>query len=359
MAETHREKLFTELTMELSRRAARATISQMGTASAALSRHLRERFERSAGEPGSFLADPVFEAGFGWQEAAPIMADLAGDLLAAELVKAMDQPPKELKEHRFEAKWHPYRHQEQAWRALAEAPPRSVIVSSGTGSGKTECFLVPILDQLFREANAQRTPLQGVRALMLYPLNALINSQRDRLRAWTAGAKGKVRFCLYNGMTPDNEKSVVQRAHPEEVLSRSLLRESTPPILVTNATMLEYMLVRQKDRPILTQSNGCLRWVVLDEAHTYMGSQAAEIALLLRRVLHAFAVLPEQVRFVATSATIGDGGNELDRERLQRFLADLAGVEPGRVDVISGAREVPQLPPRWAERDEPLPIIAA
>ena len=69
--------------------------------------------------------------------------------------------------------------------------------------------------------------------------------------------------------------------------------------------MLEYMLVRQEDRPILDQSQGLLRWVVLDEAHTYLGSQAAETALLLRRVMHSFGVSPESVRFVATSATIG------------------------------------------------------
>ena len=74
--------------------------------------------------------------------------------------------------------------------------------------------------------------------------------------------------------------------------------------------MLEYMLVRLEDKPIIDQSKGLLRWIVLDEAHTYQGSRSAEIALLLRRVLHAFDVDPSQVRFVATSATIGDESDE-------------------------------------------------
>ncbi|GAB4273535.1 MAG: DEAD/DEAH box helicase [Deferrisomatales bacterium] len=357
MGDRNRDQVFTRLCEEVATRAARATVSRLGTSSDALRRHLLERFERAPGDPDSFLADPVFEAGFGWKQAEARLADLAGNLLDASLVRAMDRPPKRLAEHRFDAKWHPYRHQVAAWQALLDDVPRSVIVGSGTGSGKTECFLVPILDRLFREAATREVPLQGVRALMLYPLNALIHSQRDRLRAWSAGAGGRVRFCLYNGLTPDHEKAAKQHAHPEEVLSRALLRESAPPILVTNATMLEYMLVRQEDRPILEQSEGKLQWVVLDEAHTYVGSQAAEIALLLRRVLHAFDVEPGAVRFVATSATIGDAGDEEAGERLRRFLADLAGVGYDRVEVIGGARKVPAIDASFEGRDDPLPDL--
>ena len=106
--------------------------------------------------------------------------------------------------------------------------------------------------------------------------------------------------------------------------------------------MLEYMLVRTEDRPILEQSRGKLRWIVLDEAHTYIGSQAAEMALLLRRVLHRFEVDSESVRFVATSATIGDADAKND---LQHFLADLSGVSADRVHVVTGERSVPPLPP--------------
>jgi len=82
------------------------------------------------------------------------------------------------------------------------------------------------------------------------------------------------------------------------------------------------MLVRNEDRPILEQSQGQLRWIVIDEAHTYLGSQAAELTLLLRRVLHAFGCQSDDVHFVATSATLGDSSEE-SRQRLAKFLADM------------------------------------
>ncbi|MEO8035263.1 MAG: DEAD/DEAH box helicase, partial [Acidobacteriota bacterium] len=215
------------------------------------------------------------------------MGDLAGTLIEPEVVRALDQPPTAFREQRFAASWHPYRHQIAAWKAAADLQSRGYIMSSGTGSGKTEGFLVPILNDLVRESRSVGQVV-GVRALFLYPLNALINSQRDRLRAWTRSFGGDIRYCLYNGETPSTVKAAEQSAAPEQVLSRALLRTSPPPILVTNATMLEYMLVRKGDASILAKSQGMLRWIVIDEAHTYIGSQAAELSMLLRRVVDAF-----------------------------------------------------------------------
>lgn len=344
---------FADVIDELGQRAARSLVSKFSPIASPLRQHLHERFERSPGEPGSFLADPVFEAGFGWELGSKSMEELAGELLTPALVKSMDSPPPDLAEHRFATEWHPYAHQITAWRQLQERPPRSVIVSSGTGSGKTECFLVPILDDLARQLSGGR-PLVGVQALLLYPLNALINSQRDRLRAWSSDFGGKIRFALYNGDTPDEVPATDQRAHPEEVRSRKLLRSSPPPILVTNATMLEYMLVRQQDHPIVAASQGMLRWIILDEAHTYIGSHAAEMSLLLRRVLHGFGVAASDVRFIATSATIGGKGDQAE-EKLKNYLADLAGIDPARVDVITGRRFVPPLPEEYTAQNNALP----
>ncbi|WP_318557060.1 DEAD/DEAH box helicase [Geobacter anodireducens] len=347
---------FSILIRELGQRAARAFISKFSPVSTPLRLHLHDVFERPPGETGSFLADPVFEASFGWQQASMTMQELAGTLLNKRLVTAMDTPPKDLAEQRFGADWHPYTHQVTAWKTLKESPPRSIIVSSGTGSGKTECFLIPILSDLADQLDRKET-LEGVQALMLYPLNALINSQRDRLRAWTTEFKGGIRYALYNGETPDDERQAVQNETPEEVLSRKLLRSSPPPILVTNSTMLEYMLVRQQDNPILEKSKGKLRWIVLDEAHTYIGSHAAEISLLLRRVLHAFGVEAHEVRFIATSATIGSAGDESASRQLQHYLADVAGVDPDRVTVVTGNRQVPALDTTYTQTDHPLPPI--
>lgn len=187
------------------------------------------------------------------------------------------------------------------------------------------------------------------------PLNALINSQRERLRAWTHAFGRDIRFCLYNGNTPERLPSDQAKRHPNEVQDRRTLRDAPPPILVTNATILEYMLVRAVDAPIMDQSHGLLEWVVLDEAHTYIGSQAAELALLIRRVLHAFGVRPDEVRFVATSATIGDPQGEAGRH-LRRFLGDVAGVGEDRVRLVAGTRLVPDLGPEPPPRTGASPL---
>lgn len=350
---------FSELLPVLAQRTKLAALSRLGFANAPLRRHLAEMFERPYGEQGAFLADPAFEAVFGWRKANPTMADLIGSLLTPALVQAMDSPPAELaKDYQFAQDQHPYLHQLEAWRILAQSDPQSLVVASGTGSGKTECFMVPILDRLIRLHQEQQGKLIGVRALFLYPLNALINSQRERLCAWTHAFGGDIRFCLYNGNTPESEPARRLHEHPSEVLDRKNLRAAPPPILVTNATMLEYMLVRTADAPILAESQGKLEWVVLDEAHTYVGSQAAEAALLIRRVLFAFGVSPDQVRFVATSATIGDPEGEAG-QRLKRFLAEVGGVSPDRVHLVAGQRRIPSLDGIKPNNKTPLVELAA
>lgn len=326
-------------------RAARSTVSRLGFSNPALRQYLTDLFSATPGEPGCFVGEPVFEATFGWEPANVTMGELGQSLLDPDLIQALDKPGGTSGgDYRFAQDARPYAHQLAAWELLTRPDPQSVIVTSGTGSGKTECFMVPILDSLARAAKASSAPLEGVQALFLYPLNALIQSQQERLHAWTAPFEGKVRFCLYNGNTPNTPlPSHKTSALPNQVLDRKNLRTSPPPILVTNATMLEYMLVRAQDTSILKKSQGKLRWVVLDEAHSYIGSQAAELALLLRRVLHAFGVQAGDVRFVATSATIGDPKGEAGI-KLRDFLAGLAGVSHDRVHVVAGQRRVPPLP---------------
>ena len=97
------------------------------------------------------------------------------------------------------------------------------------------------------------------------------------------------------------------------------------------------------------------RWIVLDEAHTYVGSQAAELALLLRRVMQSFDVDPVDIRFVATSATISSEGGDSTAGQLQTFLADVAGIQPDRVHVIEGRRRVPELSRAMERRNDALP----
>ncbi|MBW8190310.1 DEAD/DEAH box helicase [Neiella marina] len=340
---------FSSLVEQSIARSQEATLSVLGITNPNLREHLTQVMSQQSGEQESFMAPPLFEHTFGWEFAKPKMERLKGNLLSAEVVDALDN--NENGRYRFGADFRPFEHQLTAWQTLLDDNPKSVVVTSGTGSGKTECFMVPVINDLFREIERTKKPLVGVRALFLYPLNALINSQQERLDAWTRHFGGDMRYCLYNGNTENSENKMrsAQKKRPNEVLSRELLRKEPAPILVTNGTMLEYMLVRQADAPIIQQSRQqkSLRWIVLDEAHTYVGSQAAELSLQLRRVIQAFGVRAKDVRFVATSATIaGDDA----AAQLQTYLANLAGVEPEQVKVIGGRRIIPTLD--FVEDDE-------
>ncbi len=332
---------FSKLLPELAAKSVQAAIRRLHIQNKPLAAYLRNTLSTQLGIKGSLLGDPVFEPTFGWQTYPQTMQALSGELLSSRLIDAMDAPAGETdNEYRFGKEYYPYQHQYAAWSLLSQQPPQSLVVTSGTGSGKTECFLVPVLDDLVRESESSDKPLVGVRALMIYPLNALIASQRDRLNAWTTDFGEKVRFCLYNGTTPLSVPQWQRQEAMNQVLDRESLRESPPPILVTNATMLEYLLVRTEDAPIIQASQGKLKWIVLDEAHSYIGSKAAELALLLRRVMLAFGAQSEEVHFVATSATLGGQDSE---KQLKRFLSSVSGLPLERVHVITGKRSIPKL----------------
>jgi DEAD/DEAH box helicase domain-containing protein len=328
--------MLTETLNHIYERSAAAVVARGRIAHPVLNAVLRRRLAAPVGEKDSLLTAPIYESARIWRRIDKTLGDLSGNLLAQRLVDALDQALAE----RMPRERKPYRHQLEAWQASADG--LSCMVTSGTGSGKTECFMIPMLDSLLRDP-AQGL-LTGVRAIVIYPLNALIESQRERLDAWTHILEDRMRYALYNGLTPEKPsqiKSVLGRA---ELGDRKSIRERPPSILITNVTMLEYLLLRAKDQPILERSQGLLRWIVLDEAHSYVGGQAAEMALLLRRVRAAFAVQPEQVQVIATSATISDGGTKETDDKLKRFVADLAGTSEARVRVIHGQEEESDLP---------------
>jgi ATP-dependent helicase YprA (DUF1998 family) len=348
-----------EILDEVGRRAAEAVVAQSGIAHAGLAAEIRRLLVSGDPTSGAILQEPLIEGAHPFVEAADSFGSLAGSMLHKDLVEALDGgSDSRPRSYMFKRAWKPFRHQLEAWRKLLDpGEPQSVLVTSGTGSGKTECFLIPILNDLAEQAEAASRPLQGVQAIMLYPLNALIESQKERLQEWTAPFGGRIRFALYNGDTPESAREADRRRTPEQVIDRAILRSSPPPILVTNPTMLEYMLVRSRDTPILSSSRGMLKWIVLDEAHSLVGAAAAEIALLLRRVLLAFDVGPSNVRFVATSATIGDGDGT--RRQLETFLAEVAGIPNARVHVIEGYRRKPPRPARRSQVEVPADVSSA
>lgn len=284
------------------------------------------------------LAEPVFQSIFPWESSEHTFAEHASTLrvLKPEFVKALSGNEVD-SEQRFPEDRRPYKHQTESWKAmLGEPKGKTIVVTSGTGSGKTECFMVPVLQDLVNQNKKE-----AVQAIFLYPLNALMDSQRKRVAAWCKALKPQVTFAIYNGDTEESSNNQEDRDALPELISRDAIRETPPQILFTNPTMLNYMLLRNKDRTILEKSEGKLRWILLDEAHTYTGSAAAELALQLRRVLQAFNVTVDQVNFAVTSATMSDSAE--DQSRLKTFVSQLTGKKPEDIVIIGGQRIIPQL----------------
>lgn len=234
--------------------------------------------------------------------------------------------------------FNPYKHQVDAWKSLTASDCRSMVVTTGTGSGKTECFMVPLVNEL--KKNQDQT--HSVKAIFLYPLNALMEDQKDRLQKLLDDTG--LRFAVYNGNLPEridgHNNDEIQREHDRYnniCATRQELHRDGADIILTNPTMLEYMLIRDTDQHLL--QNNSLRWVVIDEAHTFTGAAAAELALLLRRVLNAFDSDIDQIHFAASSATIGNEQNKEEQERsLRKFISDLSGIDKTKIDIIRGDR---------------------
>ncbi len=283
-------------------------------------------------EKEKLVSDPVFQSMFPWETSENTFEN--NGVLDPNFVNALDGIENE--DYRFPKNRPPYKHQVASWKSLLN-DHKSIVVTSGTGSGKTECFMLPVLNDISQIKQTDNS--KAVRAIFLYPLNALIGSQKKRMHEWTSALEN-VKFAIYNGLTRENpiDKHHQERSNPE-IISRKGIRENTPDIFFTNPTMLEYMLVRQKDTPILENSKGKLRWILLDEAHTLNGSTAAEIALLIRRVLDAFGVGINDVRFAATSATVGEGKDV----ELLNFMSELTGKNKEDIVIIKGKRVYPEI----------------
>ena len=213
-----------------------------------------------------------------------------------------------------------YLHQEQAIRNITGG--RNLIVATGTGSGKTECFLLPIIDHLHREAEAGTVGQAGVRALLLYPMNTLANDQIRRLRELLAPFPD-ITFGRYVGDTAEQYKQALGtyrsrfgKAPPSnELISREEMQKRPPHVLLTNYAMLEYLLLRPKDSSFFDGDTAPhWRFIVLDEVHVYDGAKGAELGMLLRRVrdrVHRSG--RGRIRCIATSATLGKDRSDLPR----------------------------------------------
>ncbi len=219
----------------------------------------------------------------------------------------------------------PYQHQAEAFDRLSRG--RSTIVATGTGSGKTESFLYPILDWC-----RQQSDQPGIKAILIYPMNALANDQAGRIASIihrTESLKNKVIAGLYVGQ--DKQSKEVRMTSTRIISNRETLVESPPDILLTNYKMLDYLLSRPRDQRLWRQNApGTLRWLVVDELHTFDGAQGTDLACLIRRLKSRLEVDDSSLVCVGTSATLGSGtGGGLTSE-----------AEPDNKELLDYAKEV-------------------
>ena len=229
----------------------------------------------------------------------------------------------------------PYAHQLQSWQRLSSLgrAPQPTLVTTGTGSGKTECFLYPILDHCVRHREEP-----GVKAILLYPMNALASDQARRLakELHDDPELAGISAGLYVGGKGSHASA--DREHLTD--DRNVLRKSPPDILLTNYRMLDFMLLRPEDRE-LWQHNGpdTLRYLVLDELHTYDGAQGSDVACLIRR-LRARLQIPEGTLCpIGTSATLGGETVQQAQDNLIGFATQIFGSPFEQSSVIVERRQ--------------------
>jgi ATP-dependent helicase YprA (DUF1998 family) len=258
-----------------------------------------------------------------------------------------------------------YQHQTTALRLILAG--ENSIIATGTSSGKTLCYQIPILNDLVRDSSP------GLRAIIIYPLNALVN---DQLSEWEQILRNhsNIAFARFTGQTPDSQKryeellriqieqelterepqlSQAQRqrkveeemadklaAAPKNRLNhRDAIRARPPHILITNFSMLEYLLERPVDASIF--ENARLQFLVLDEIHAYRGVQSTEIGFLIRRLKDRLRA--ERITCIGTSATLGDPEKEESEKKVRDFAKDIFGSEFNKPNPIRGTTAKPEL----------------
>lgn len=296
----------------------------------------------------------------------------------------------------------PFVHQVQALENAVQG--RDLFVSTGTGSGKTECFMWPLMAKLATEAkdNPDTWKMRGVRTIVMYPMNALVSDQVSRLRRLIGDPEGKFlnvfrstcgetvrrpQFGMYTGRTPypgnepvtsedrklektlarmsfpqtDSEKSFFEALRHEgkipakmdmqtfleglhngrhipdaedaELITRFEMQKFCPDILITNYSMLEYMLLRPREAKIWQDTKEWLEenpsnklLFVIDEAHMYRGSSGGEVALLIRRLFHKLGITRDRVQFILTTASMPDRDQE-DKNAVYKFAQELTAAD--------------------------------
>jgi DEAD/DEAH box helicase domain-containing protein len=317
-------------------------------------------------QTGGLVSDLWVEAAFPAESSTETLESLSrADHFPSDLMDHLDQLGAVPKHRKL------YSHQLEALQSSQDIGPfkPAVVVTAGTGAGKTESFLLPILRQLWTsKVSAGFGSNQGMRCLILYPMNALVNDQVDRLHSWLIG-QNRLSLFHFTGETPENDSVPLHQRAPawtgNEAFrirtrkeARGLCNHSgrnhqtgaprgmQPDIVVTNYSMLEYMLCRPQDSVFFGSALEC---VIIDEAHLYTGTLAAEIMLLLRRLLERCGKDPNDILFLATSATITE-----DDSVLEDFASTLFSKPKNLVKIVRGRPAPLELPECIPPTSKPL-----
>lgn len=338
-------------------------------------------------------------------ESSPAYKSQYGGIQYTDLPEWMKDYFEKLEEAGIGIHKSPFLHQIKALETAVAG--KDLFVATGTGSGKTECFMWPLMAKLASEARNSKDVwrMRGVRTIIMYPMNALVSDQISRLRRLIGDPENKFinifrevcgqdirrpQFGMYTGRTPypgetpekrqdralektleritfpqtDEEKdffeklldsgkipaksdmeSFLKRLHGSshipndedaELITRFEMQQFSPDILITNYSMLEYMLLRPRERKIWSDTKEWLRadasnklLFVIDEAHMYRGSSGGEVALLIRRLFHKLGITRDRVQFILTTASMPDR-NDADRYAVMRFANELTAADKDR-----------------------------
>ncbi len=281
---------------------------------------LRASFETAINQPRRTRKGPILQATPPYLPGASISDLVREGILHPDFLSSDEQvlPPERPL----------YAHQEESLRKTTSG--HNSIIATGTGSGKTECYLLPVLDHLLREREAGTLDEPGVRAMLLYPMNALANDQMKRIRELFAPYPD-ITFGRYTGETESKSDKALAKYRQQlrhdppagELIDRESIQQAPPHVLLTNFAMLEYLLLRPADSTLFDGATGDhWKFVVLDEVHVYDGAKGAEVSMLLRR-LRDRVNGSERNRLVCigTSATLGRG--EQDSDAVANFASAL------------------------------------
>ena len=221
----------------------------------------------------------------------------------------------------------PYVHQQKAFERLTGDDGGSTLVATGTGSGKTECFLYPILEYCYQHRGER-----GIKALIIYPMNALATDQAKRIAELIFGSE-ELRGNVTVGMYVGGQEHTPARMMSEHgvITDHETMLNSAPDILMTNYKMLDYLLVRPKDALLWRDNDSeTLKYIAVDELHTFDGAQGTDLACLLRRLKRRLGIYDGYLCCIGTSATMGSKDNN---SSILEYASEIFG-EPFDKDAV-------------------------